>query len=129
MLDEESNNSEKYQFEKSVIESEDEGNFLDRFIPKSDESTNDDPIMVVYTMIGTDKLYSDFEYPLQNVKIENVEKVFKLIEMNINEVNNNEFFSKLKKSFGTSRPTSSEKKDGVGKGQNMKNHLKKRNWV
>ncbi|MCQ7285353.1 hypothetical protein NP026_23640, partial [Salmonella enterica] len=114
VLDEESDNSEKSQSEKAVSESEDEGNFLDRFIPKSDKSANDDPIMVVYTMIGTDKLYSDFEYPLQNVKIENVEKVFKLIEMNINEVNNNEFFSKPKKSFVTSRPTSSRKKEGDG---------------
>ena len=118
VLDEESEKSEKAHSEKAVSDSEDEGNFLDRYVPKSEKSTNDDPIMVVYTMVGTDKLYSDFEYPLQNVKIENVEKVFKLIEMNINEVNNNEFFSKPKKSFVTSRPTSSEKKEGVGKGQN-----------
>ncbi|XP_022027101.1 uncharacterized protein LOC110928394 [Helianthus annuus] len=62
------------------------------------------------------KLYSDFEYPLQNVMIENVKKVFKLVEMNINEVNNNEFFSKPKKSFVTSRPISSGKKEGDGKG-------------
>ncbi|XP_022019682.1 uncharacterized protein LOC110919731 [Helianthus annuus] len=112
VLDEESEKSEKAQFEKVVSDSEDEGNFLDQYIPKSEKSVNDDPIMVVYTMIGTDKLYSDYEYPLQNVKIENVEKVLKLVEMNINEVNNNEFFSKPKKSFVTSRPTSSGKKDG-----------------
>ncbi|XP_022024416.1 uncharacterized protein LOC110924731 [Helianthus annuus] len=46
VLDEESDNSEKSQSEKSVSESEDEGNFLDRFIPKSDKSANDDSIMV-----------------------------------------------------------------------------------
>ncbi|XP_035835853.1 uncharacterized protein LOC110888423 [Helianthus annuus] len=46
VLDEESDNSEKSQSEKAVTESEDE-----------------------------DKLYFDFKYPLQNVKIENVEKV------------------------------------------------------
>ncbi|XP_022003992.2 uncharacterized protein LOC110901472 [Helianthus annuus] len=85
VLDEESDKSEKSQSEKVVYDSEDE-----------------------------DKLYSDFEYPLQNVKIENVEKVFKLVEMNINEVNNNEFFSKPKKSFVTSHPTSSGKKEGDG---------------
>ncbi|KAJ0603966.1 putative transcription factor interactor and regulator CCHC(Zn) family [Helianthus annuus] len=124
VLDEESDNSEKSQSEKSVIESEDEGNFLDRFISKSDKSANDDPIMVVYTMIGTDKLYSDFEYPLQNVKIEHVEKVFKLVEMNIDEVNNKEFFSKPKKSFVTSHPTSSRKKEWEGKGNNKKNNFK-----
>ncbi|MFS7963292.1 hypothetical protein Hanom_Chr08g00736381 [Helianthus anomalus] len=78
VLDEESEKSEKAQSEKVISDSEDEGNFLDRYVPKSGKSTNDDPIMVVYTMVGTDKLYSDSEYPLQNVKIENVEKVFKL---------------------------------------------------
>ncbi|XP_035843927.1 uncharacterized protein LOC118490410 [Helianthus annuus] len=78
VLDDESEKSEKAHSEKAVSDSEDEGNFLDRY----------------------------------NVKIENVEKVFKLVELNVNEINNNEFFSKLKKSFGTSRPTSSEKKDG-----------------
>ncbi|XP_035832028.1 uncharacterized protein LOC118481047 [Helianthus annuus] len=120
VLDEESEKSEKAHSEKAVSDSENEGNFLDRYVPKSEKSTNDDPIMVVYTMVGTEKLYSDFEYPLQNVKIENVEKVFKLVELNINEINNNEFFSKLKKSFFTSRPISSEKKDGVGKAQKLK---------
>ncbi|XP_021974896.1 uncharacterized protein LOC110870008 [Helianthus annuus] len=64
VLDEESDNSEaefmKTHSENSVSNSEEEGNFLDRFIPKSDKVENDDPIMVVYTMIGTDKLYSDF---------------------------------------------------------------------
>ncbi|XP_022031544.1 uncharacterized protein LOC110932524 [Helianthus annuus] len=90
VLDDESEKSEKANSKKVVSDSEDEGNFLDRY----------------------------------NVKFENVEKVFKLVELNVNEINNNEFFSKLKKSFGTSRPTSSEKKDGVGKGQNKKNQFK-----
>ncbi|MFS7903907.1 hypothetical protein Hanom_Chr01g00029721 [Helianthus anomalus] len=54
----------KTHFENSVSDSEEDGNFLDRFIPKSDKVANDEPIMVVYTMIGTDKLYSDFEYSL-----------------------------------------------------------------
>ncbi|XP_035841423.1 uncharacterized protein LOC110919758 [Helianthus annuus] len=60
-----------------------------------------------------------------NVKYENVEKVFKLVELSVNEIKKNDFFSKLKKSFGTSCPTSSEKKDGVGRGQNKKNQFKK----
>ncbi|XP_035837234.1 uncharacterized protein LOC118485097 [Helianthus annuus] len=125
VLDEESEKSEKAQSEKVVSDSEDEGNFLDQYIPKSEKSVNDDPIMVVYTMVGTDKLNSDFEYPLQNVKIKNVEKVFKLVEMNINKVNNNEFFSKLKKSFVTSRPTSSGKKDGDGNVVEFENEIDK----
>ncbi|XP_022031046.1 uncharacterized protein LOC110931986 [Helianthus annuus] len=64
VLDEESEKSEKAQSDKVVSDSEDEGNFLDQYIPKSEKSANDDPIMVVYTMIGTDKLYSNYEYPL-----------------------------------------------------------------
>ncbi|MFS7964334.1 hypothetical protein Hanom_Chr08g00749041 [Helianthus anomalus] len=47
-------------------------------------------------MTGTDKLYSEFEYPLQNARIENVEKVFKLVEIDISKVNNNTFLSNLK---------------------------------
>ncbi|XP_021985611.1 uncharacterized protein LOC110881756 [Helianthus annuus] len=113
VLDEESDTSEKSQSEKVVSDSEDEGNFLDRFIPKSEKN----------------KLYSDFAYPLQNVKIENVEKVFKLVEMNINEVNNNEFFSKPKKSFVTSRPTSSGKKEGDGKVKKLKEETVKSTFV
>ncbi|XP_021995902.1 uncharacterized protein LOC110893090 [Helianthus annuus] len=78
VLDEENDNSEpeimKTHSENSISDSEEDGNFLDRFIPKSDKVTNDDSIIVVYTMVGTDKLYSDFEYPLQNARIENVEK-------------------------------------------------------
>ncbi|MFS7936174.1 hypothetical protein Hanom_Chr05g00412371 [Helianthus anomalus] len=50
-------------------------------------------------MIGTDKLYYDFEYPIQNASIQNVEKVFKLVEIDISEVNNITFLSKPKKSF------------------------------
>ncbi|XP_035837159.1 serum response factor-binding protein 1-like [Helianthus annuus] len=45
VLDEESEKSEKAQSEKVVSDSEDEGNFLDRYVPKSEKSANDDPIM------------------------------------------------------------------------------------
>ncbi|KAJ0828239.1 putative transcription factor interactor and regulator CCHC(Zn) family [Helianthus annuus] len=126
VLDDESENSEKANSVKSVSDSEEDGNFLDGYLSKTDKSANDDPIMVVYTMIGTDKLYSDIEFPLQNVKFENVEKVFKLVELSVNEIKKNDFFSKLKKSVGSSCPTSPEKIDGVGKSQNKKNQLKKK---
>ncbi|XP_021971805.1 uncharacterized protein LOC110866970 [Helianthus annuus] len=89
VLDEESDNSEieivKTHFENSNSDTKEDGNFLDRFIPKSDKVANDYSIIVVYTMIGTGKLYSDFEYPLQNARIENFEKVFKLVEIDISE--------------------------------------------
>ena len=85
---------------------------------------DDDSIMVAYTMVGSDKLYSNTEFPLQNVKFENVQKLFKLIELSVNELKKNEFFSKLNKSVGSSRPTSPEKVEGVGKNKNKKNQLK-----
>ncbi|XP_035838837.1 uncharacterized protein LOC118486468 [Helianthus annuus] len=46
VLDEESEKSEKALSEKVVGDSEEEGNFLDQYIPKSKKSVNDDPIMV-----------------------------------------------------------------------------------
>ncbi|MFS7966341.1 putative transcription factor interactor and regulator CCHC(Zn) family [Helianthus anomalus] len=104
-----------------VSDSEEEGNFLYLFIPTSDKFANDDLIMVVYTMIGTDKLYSDSEYPLQNAKIENVDIVFKLVEIDIAEVNNREFFSKPKNLSVKSTPNNSGKKEWEGNGNNKKN--------
>ncbi|XP_021975161.1 uncharacterized protein LOC110870281 [Helianthus annuus] len=53
-------------------------------------------------------------------KIENVEKVFKLVEIDISEVNNNEFLSKPKRSFVKSQPNNSGKKEWVGNGGNNK---------
>ncbi|XP_035838280.1 uncharacterized protein LOC118485882 [Helianthus annuus] len=103
VLNEESDNTDfktvKTHFENSSSDSEDDGNFLDKFIPKLDKVLDDDSIIVVYTMTGTDKLYAYFEYPIQNANLEKVEKVFKLVEIDISEVNNNSFLSKPKKSF------------------------------
>ncbi|MFS7959563.1 hypothetical protein Hanom_Chr08g00692561 [Helianthus anomalus] len=73
----------KTHFENSSSNSKDDKNFLDRFIPKLDKVLDDDSIIVVYTMTRTDKLYTDFEYPIQNANLENVEKVFKLVEIDI----------------------------------------------
>ncbi|KAJ0827652.1 hypothetical protein HanRHA438_Chr17g0828281 [Helianthus annuus] len=124
VLDDESEKSEKAKSVEFGSDSEEDGNFLDRYLSKTDKSVDDDSIMVAYTMVGSDKLYSNTEFPLQNVKFENVEKVFKLVELSVNEIKKNDFFSKLKKSVGSSRPTSSEKIDGVSKSQNKKNQLK-----
>ncbi|XP_022019111.1 uncharacterized protein LOC110919139 [Helianthus annuus] len=124
VLDEESDNSDfgtvKTQLENSNSDFEDEGNFLDKFIPNSDKVVNDDSIIVVYTMTGTDKLYSDFEYPIQNARMENVEKVFKLVQIDISEVNNNVFLSKLKKFFVKQQLNIPGKKEWVGNGGNNK---------
>ncbi|MFS7912188.1 hypothetical protein Hanom_Chr02g00126981 [Helianthus anomalus] len=68
MLDEESDNSE-FDIVKTHSENSMSDYFLDKFIPKSEKAENDDSIIVAYTMIGTDKLYSDFEYPIQNANM------------------------------------------------------------
>ncbi|MFS7919800.1 hypothetical protein Hanom_Chr03g00216911 [Helianthus anomalus] len=47
----------------------------------SDTKTNDDPITLAYYMAGSDKLLSDDEFSIQNVIVEKIEKVFKLVEM------------------------------------------------
>ncbi|MFS7929147.1 putative transcription factor interactor and regulator CCHC(Zn) family [Helianthus anomalus] len=124
VLDEESDNSDfgtaKTHLENSTSDSKDDGNFLDKFISKSDRVVNDDSIIVVYTMTGTDKLYSDFEYQIQNARLENVEKVFKLVEIDILEVNNNTFLLEPKKSFVKPQPNNSGKKERVGNGGNNK---------
>ncbi|MFS7888932.1 hypothetical protein Hanom_Chr00s000002g01600791 [Helianthus anomalus] len=76
VLDEEIDNTDfetvKTHLENSSSDSEDDGNFLDKFIPKSDKVLDDDSIFMVYTMTGTDKLYTYFEYPIQNANLENV---------------------------------------------------------
>ncbi|XP_035834086.1 uncharacterized protein LOC118482627 [Helianthus annuus] len=124
VLDDDSEKSEKAKSVESGSDSEENGNFLERYLTKTDKSADDDSIMVAYTMVGSDKLYSNTEFPLQNVKFENVQKVFKLIELSVNELKKNDFFSKLNKSVGSSRPTSPEKVEGVGKNQNNKNQLR-----
>ncbi|MFS7995282.1 hypothetical protein Hanom_Chr12g01116161 [Helianthus anomalus] len=44
---------------------------------KSATNANDDPIMLAYLMVGSNKLFSDVEFPIQNVIAEKVDKVFK----------------------------------------------------
>ncbi|XP_035832056.1 uncharacterized protein LOC110870582 [Helianthus annuus] len=109
VLDDDSEKFEKAKSVESGSDSEEDGNFLDRYLTKKDKSADDDSIMVAYTMVGSDKLYSNTKFPLQNVKFENIQKVFKLIELSVNELKEKDFFSKLNKSVGSSRPTSPEK--------------------
>ncbi|KAJ0589142.1 putative transcription factor interactor and regulator CCHC(Zn) family [Helianthus annuus] len=126
VLDNDSEKSEQAKSVESGSESEEDGNFLDRYLTKMDKSTDDDSIMVAYTMVGSDKLYSNTEFPLQSVRFETVQKVFKLVELNVNELKKNDFFAKLNKSVGSSCSTSQEKVEGVGKGKNINNKLKKK---
>ncbi|MFS7968264.1 hypothetical protein Hanom_Chr09g00795411 [Helianthus anomalus] len=55
---------------------------------KSDSKTDDDPIILAYQIIGSHKLFSDIEFSIQNVIVEKIEKVFKLVEIKMPEVEN-----------------------------------------
>ncbi|MFS7899280.1 hypothetical protein Hanom_Chr00s050994g01779911 [Helianthus anomalus] len=41
----------------------------------------------MYKMNGSDKLYSDEEFLIENVNVDKLEKVFKLVEIDVSEVN------------------------------------------
>ncbi|KAJ0463051.1 hypothetical protein HanHA300_Chr14g0510861 [Helianthus annuus] len=49
---------------------------------------DDDPYMLMYQMVGSDKLFSDIEFPIQNVIVEKFKRVFKLVEIEISDVEN-----------------------------------------
>ena len=42
----------------------------------------------MYKMNGSDKLYSNTEFPSQNVNMNKIEKVFKLVEVELSEIEN-----------------------------------------
>ncbi|XP_022019397.1 uncharacterized protein LOC110919440 [Helianthus annuus] len=67
---------------------EDEECFLNNYIPKSksQNNSNDEPTLVLYKMSGSDKLYSDIDFPLENVNVDKLKKVFKLVEIDVSEV-------------------------------------------
>ncbi|KAM0035954.1 hypothetical protein Hdeb2414_s0015g00452611 [Helianthus debilis subsp. tardiflorus] len=68
---------------KSESQDEDEGSFHKTYLKnsKSEKDANDDPIGLAYTMIGLDKLFSDVEFPIQNVISDKIHKVFKLVDI------------------------------------------------
>ena len=47
---------------------------------------NDEPVKVAYTLKDSDKLYYDEIFPIRSVKIEMIQKVFKITEINIYEI-------------------------------------------
>ncbi|MFS8003146.1 hypothetical protein Hanom_Chr13g01210481 [Helianthus anomalus] len=67
---------------------EDDECFLNNYIlkPKSQNNLDDGPTLVMYKMNGSDKLYSDNEFPIENVNVHNLKKVFKLVEIDVSEV-------------------------------------------
>ncbi|MFS7947373.1 hypothetical protein Hanom_Chr06g00547531 [Helianthus anomalus] len=73
----------------STVSIEDDDCFLNNYIPKSKSKNNlkDEPTLVMYKMNGSDKLYSDEEFPIENVNVDKLERVFKLVEIDLSEVN------------------------------------------
>ncbi|MFS7948751.1 hypothetical protein Hanom_Chr06g00563551 [Helianthus anomalus] len=67
---------------------EDEECFLNNYTPKqkSKNNSNDEPTLVMYKMCGSDKLYSDSEFPIENVNVDKLKKVFKLVEIDVSEM-------------------------------------------
>ncbi|MFS8016849.1 hypothetical protein Hanom_Chr15g01373361 [Helianthus anomalus] len=53
-----------------------------------DKKMNDDPILLAYLMVASDKLFSDDEFPIQNLIAEKVDKVFNLVEIDKSEIEN-----------------------------------------
>ncbi|KAF5768295.1 putative transcription factor interactor and regulator CCHC(Zn) family [Helianthus annuus] len=58
---------------------------------------NDETFEVVYTLNGSDNLYYNKEFPIMSIKTELINKTFKLIEVNIPELNVLKSFDKPKK--------------------------------
>ncbi|KAJ0458544.1 putative transcription factor interactor and regulator CCHC(Zn) family [Helianthus annuus] len=84
---------------KSVVENvlksesdttEEDGCFMEKYIPKpkSKNNLNEGPNLVMYKMLGLDKLFLDSEFPIENVNVAKLTNVFKLIEVYLSEVNN-----------------------------------------
>ncbi|KAM0007299.1 hypothetical protein Hdeb2414_s0145g00813001 [Helianthus debilis subsp. tardiflorus] len=73
---------------KSESHDENEESFHKNYLKnsKSEKNSNDDPIGLAYTMIGLDKLFSDIEFPIQNVILDKIDKVFKLVEIEKSDI-------------------------------------------
>ncbi|XP_022014722.1 uncharacterized protein LOC110914224 [Helianthus annuus] len=67
---------------------EDDECFLNNYIPKpkSQDNLSDEPTLVMYKMNGSDKLYSDTKFPIENVNVDKLKKVFKLVEIDVSEI-------------------------------------------
>ncbi|MFS8034859.1 hypothetical protein Hanom_Chr17g01586121 [Helianthus anomalus] len=85
---EEESQSDSAKNENSKSQFEDEETFHKNYLQnsKSDSRMNNDPIMMMYKMVRSDNLFSDDEFLVQNVYLEKLEKVFKLVEIEISEI-------------------------------------------
>ncbi|KAJ0809384.1 putative transcription factor interactor and regulator CCHC(Zn) family [Helianthus annuus] len=107
---------------KTESQVENDGNFHDEYLKNTtaEKNLNDDSKGLVYTMIGSDKLFLDVVFPIQNVISERIDQVFKMVEIEKSEIS--KFAGKGHKTFYN--------KPGVKK-KNMKAGLgykRKQNW-
>ncbi|MFS7904788.1 hypothetical protein Hanom_Chr01g00040141 [Helianthus anomalus] len=65
----------------------------------------------MYQVCGLDKLYSEEEFPIQNINVDNLQKVFKLVEVELSEVenfsNSKRFLNFQKDKAYSNKPTNS----------------------
>ncbi|MFS7977974.1 putative transcription factor interactor and regulator CCHC(Zn) family [Helianthus anomalus] len=115
-------NEESVDTGKSESQDEDEGNLHDGYLmnTKSEKKLNDDSKGSVYTMIGSDKLFLDVVFPIQNVISEKIDKVFKMVEIEKSEIT--KFAGKGHKTF-YNKPSYKKKNMKAGLG-----YKKKQNW-
>ncbi|KAF5809845.1 putative transcription factor interactor and regulator CCHC(Zn) family [Helianthus annuus] len=109
---------------KSESQDEDEGNLHDGYLKniKSEKNLNDDSKGLVYTMIGSDKLFLDVVFPIQNVISEKVDKVFKMVEIEKSEIS--KFVGKIHKGL-YNKPGFKKKNMKAGLGYKKKQNRSK----
>ncbi|MFS7966479.1 hypothetical protein Hanom_Chr09g00774211 [Helianthus anomalus] len=110
---------------KSESQDENEGSFHESYMKnsKSKKDANYDPKGLAYTMIGLDKLFSDNEFPIQNVIVDKIDKVFKLVEIENSEIS--KFVGKSNKNF-YNKPGYKKKNMKAGLGYKKKKNQKRR---
>ncbi|MFS7981055.1 hypothetical protein Hanom_Chr10g00946461 [Helianthus anomalus] len=115
--DEKQNDSTKNESSNSQFE--DEESFHKNYLQKSkfDSKMNNNPTMVMYKTFGLDKFFSNIEFPIQKVILEKLEKMYKLVEIEVSKIENlattaRNLNSKREKSFYTkSRNSHYQKKN------------------
>ncbi|KAJ0939837.1 putative transcription factor interactor and regulator CCHC(Zn) family [Helianthus annuus] len=107
---------------KSESQDGNKGSFHEEYLKnsKSEKNLNDDSKRLVYTMIGSDKLFLDVVFPIQNVISEKIDKVFKMVEIEKSEIP--KFAGKCHKTF-YNKPGYKKKNMKAGLG-----YKKKQNW-
>ncbi|MFS7963446.1 hypothetical protein Hanom_Chr08g00738181 [Helianthus anomalus] len=85
---------------------------------------NDDSTGLSYYMIGSDKLFSDIKFLIQNVIADKVDKVFKLVEIEKAEID--KFAGKACRKTFYNNPSYKKKNTKAGLGYEKKQNQRKR---